>query len=127
MIEATAAQRQQAYAWLLRGSAKGAQDVRLRTLIEVDAFEQVHASWRRVGYPFDSLVPSYATAIGSSGDRPAALAELMGIIVAGGVRQPTVQIETLHFAAGTPYETLLQRAAPDSARTGAAHPRSPRC
>jgi membrane peptidoglycan carboxypeptidase len=59
-------------------------------------------------------VPSYATAIGSSGDRPAALAELMGIIVAGGVRQPTVQIETLHFAAGTPYETLLQRAVPDS-------------
>lgn len=114
VIEATAAQRQQAYAWLMRSSAKGAQDIRLRTLIEVDAFEKVHASWRRVGYPFDSLVPSYATAIGSSGDRPAALAELMGIIVANGVRQPTLQIETLHFAAGTPYETLLQRAAPDT-------------
>ncbi|HYN60118.1 MAG TPA: transglycosylase domain-containing protein [Rubrivivax sp.] len=108
VIEATAAQRQHAYAWLMRTGAKGAQDRRIRTLIEIDAFEHVHESWRRVGYPFDSLVPSYATAIGSSGDRPAALAELMGIIVAGGVRQPTVQLETLHFAAGTPYETLLQ-------------------
>ena len=113
VVEATAEQRQQAYAWLKRTRAKGAQDLRIRTLIEIDAFEHVHESWRRVGYPFDSLVPSYATAIGSSGDRPAALAELMGIIVAGGVRQPTVQLETLHLAAATPYETLLQRKIPD--------------
>ena len=34
-----------------------------------------------MGYPFASLTPSLATAIGSSGDRPAALAELMGIIL----------------------------------------------
>ncbi len=107
--DATAAQRQQAYDWLLRGHASDAQDLRIRTLLEVDAFEHVHASWRRVGYPFDRLVPSYATAIGSSGDRPAALAELMGIIVADGVRQPTVQIEGLRFAAATPYETQLAR------------------
>jgi membrane peptidoglycan carboxypeptidase len=112
VVEATAEQRQQAYAWLMSTRARGAQDLRIRTLLEIDAFEHVHESWRRVGYPFDSLVPSYATAIGSSGDRPAALAELMGIIVADGVRQPTVQLESLHFAAGTPYETLLQRGAP---------------
>ena len=43
--------------------------------------------------------PRYATAIGVSGDRPAALAELMGIIVNGGVRLPTARIEELHFAA----------------------------
>lgn len=110
VVDATAAQRQEAYGWLLRGRASGAQDLRIRTLLEIDAFEHVHESWRRVGYPFDRLVPSYATAIGSSGDRPAALAELMGIIVADGVRQPTVQIEGLHFAAATPYETQLARA-----------------
>jgi hypothetical protein len=34
-------------------------------------------------------VPSYATAIGSSADRPLALAELMGIIVNDGQRRPT--------------------------------------
>jgi len=110
VVDATAAQRQQAYDWLLRSRASGAQDLRIRTLLEVDAFEHLHESWRRVGYPFDRLVPSYATAIGSSGDRPAALAELMGVIVADGVRQPTVQIEGLHFAAATPYETQLARA-----------------
>ena len=114
VIEATADERQQAYAWLMRSRAKGAQDLRIRTLLEIDAFEHVHEAWRRVGYPFDSLVPSYATAIGSSGDRPAALAELMGIIVAGGIRQPTVQLETLHFAADTPYETRLQRGGRDT-------------
>lgn len=112
VVDATAAQRLQAYDWLLRSRAGAGQDSRIRTLLELDAFEHVHASWRRVGYPFDSLVPSYATAIGSSGDRPAALAELMGIIVADGVRQPTVQIEGLHFAAATPYETQLVRAVP---------------
>ncbi len=115
VVDATAAQRQQAYDWLLRSRATRAQDLRIRTLLEIDAFEHVHESWRRVGYPFDRLVPSYATAIGSSGDRPAALAELMGIIVADGVRQPTVQIEGLHFAAATPYETQLARAVPAEA------------
>jgi hypothetical protein len=58
-----------------------------------------------LGYPFNSLVPSYATAIGSSADRPAALAELVGIILNGGARYPLVNIEELCFAAGTPYET----------------------
>jgi membrane peptidoglycan carboxypeptidase len=53
-------------------------------------------------------VPSLATAIGSSGDRPAALAELIGIIQNDGVRLPAVRIDTLHFAAGTPYETVLR-------------------
>jgi hypothetical protein len=58
----------------------------------------------RLGYPFETLVPSYATAIGTSADRPAALAELMGILAAGGVRLPQHRVESLAFAAGTPYE-----------------------
>ena len=60
-----------------------------------------------MGYPFDTLVPSYATSLGASADRPAALAEMMGILVNGGVRKPNARIESLHFAAATPYETLL--------------------
>jgi membrane carboxypeptidase/penicillin-binding protein len=68
-----------------------------------------------MGYPFDSLVPSYATTLGASADRPAALAELMGIIVNGGVRKPVQRIDSLHFAEGTPYETLVKhtRSAPN--------------
>ena len=52
-------------------------------------------------------MPSLGTAIGASGDRPDALAELMGIILNDGVRVPAVTIEQLHFAANTPYDTTL--------------------
>jgi membrane peptidoglycan carboxypeptidase len=52
-------------------------------------------------------VPSYGSAIGSSGDRPDALADLMGIILNDGVRQPNVDLQRLHFAADTPYETEM--------------------
>jgi hypothetical protein len=55
-------------------------------------------------------VPSFATALGSSGDRPAALAELMGIIANDGIRQPTLRVDRLNFAVGTPYETRFARA-----------------
>jgi membrane peptidoglycan carboxypeptidase len=108
-VEASAAERQAVYAWLFKTHQKNAQDIRIRTLLEIEAFGEIHRQWRRVGYPFESLVPSYATAIGVSGDRPAALAELIGIIVNGGIRYPTVRTEDLHFAAATPYETTLQR------------------
>ncbi len=109
-IEASAAERQAVYAWLFRTHQKNAQDIRIRTLLEIEAFGEIHRHWKRLAYPFESLVPSYATAIGVSGDRPAALAELIGIIVSGGIRYPTVRMEDLHFAAATPYETSLQRA-----------------
>jgi len=52
-------------------------------------------------------VPSYATALGSSADRPAALAELMGILVNDGVHLPTLRLDRLDFAVDTPYETRL--------------------
>ena len=73
------------------------------------AFERIAADWRRLGYPFEHLVPSLATAIGSSADRPAALAELMGIVVNDGIRRATVRIDQLHFATATPYETQFER------------------
>src|SRR5207253_10156995 len=73
-------------------------------------------AWRRLGFPFQKLVPSYATAIGSSADRPAALAELMGIIVNGGEERPAQTINRLVFAPGTPYHTALEAEAPLSQR-----------
>jgi hypothetical protein len=76
-------------------------------MLEIEAFLDIHQRWQKVGYPFDHLVPSLATAIGSSGDRPAALGELIGTILNDGVRMPTLRIDTLHFAADTPYETKL--------------------
>ena len=101
------AERQEVYGWLFRSRHKSARDSRIRIMLEVEAFTDIHRRWQRLGYPFDNLVPSLATALGSSGDRPAALAELMGIILNDGVRLPSVRIDNLHFAQGTPYETRL--------------------
>ncbi len=97
-------------AWLFKNRNRHAQDLRLRIQIERDAFAQMLPAWQRLGFPFDSLVPSLATAIGSSSDRPAALADLMGIIVNDGVRHSPVQLRDVRFGTGTPYETVLQPA-----------------
>ncbi|MGB7931696.1 MAG: transglycosylase domain-containing protein [Gammaproteobacteria bacterium] len=105
---ASAQERIDVYAWLFKTKSKSRQDIRIRTLLEIEAFTEIHAAWARLGYPFSYLTPSYATAIGSSADRPAALAELMGIILRGGVRAPAIRLDGLHFAADTPYETLMQ-------------------
>src|SRR5215218_10110607 len=110
IVEASKGERQAVYQWLFKSKAKAAQDTRIRTLLEMEAFTEIHKHWKRLGYPFGSLVPSYATAIGVSGDRPAALAELMGVIVNGGLRLPTSRSEELHFGADTPYETVMRRA-----------------
>jgi membrane peptidoglycan carboxypeptidase len=99
--------RLEVYNWLFNTSRKNVQDIRIRSLLEVEAFEGLLRDWKRLGYPFDNLTPSYASAIGSSGDRPAALADLMGILVNDGVRMPMVNLSGLHFAANTPYETRL--------------------
>ncbi|MGH6889649.1 MAG: transglycosylase domain-containing protein [Rhizomicrobium sp.] len=108
VFQASVKLRQDVYRWLFKTHNPRRQDWRIRVLVEQDAFRKLGADWRKLGYPFAHLVPSLATAIGSSGDRPDALAELMGIIVNNGVRQPTIDIRSLKFAAGTPYETDLR-------------------
>jgi membrane peptidoglycan carboxypeptidase len=107
IVKASEFERQEVYSWLFKSRHKGARDSRIRTMLEIEAFLDIHQRWQKVGYPFDHLVPSLATAIGSSGDRPAALAELIGTILNDGVRMPTLRIDSLHFAADTPYETRL--------------------
>jgi membrane peptidoglycan carboxypeptidase len=109
VVGASTKERQEVYSWLFKTHRKHAQDKRIAGLIEVEAFLKIHAQWKKMGYPFDSLVPSYATTLGASADRPIALAELMGILINGGVRKPTQRIDSLHFAKDTPYETLVKR------------------
>ncbi|MFO7541787.1 MAG: transglycosylase domain-containing protein [Thiobacillus sp.] len=101
--------RREVYTWLFKTSRKNAQDIRIQSLLEVEAFEGLLRDWKRLGYPFDNITPSYASAIGSSGDRPAALAELMSILVNDGMHVPMVSLTGLHFAANTPYDTRLSR------------------
>ncbi|MGG2397497.1 transglycosylase domain-containing protein [Pseudomonas sp. SH1-B] len=108
-VAASVDERQEVYGWLFRSRHKSARDSRIRIMLEVEAFSDIHRRWQKLGYPFQHLVPSLATALGSSGDRPAALAELMGIILNDGIRQPVLRIDELRFAANTPYETRVER------------------
>jgi membrane peptidoglycan carboxypeptidase len=104
--------RREVYSWLMRTKAKNARDSRVRTVLEIDAFSDIHRRWKNLGYPFDHLVPSLATALGSSGDRPAALSELIGIILNDGNRLPTRRFTRVGFARNTPYETVVERPTP---------------
>jgi hypothetical protein len=105
--DASFAARMESYLWLLRPQRRAAQDKRIAIIRERDAFESVLGFWRELGYPFDAITPSYAAAIGSAGDRPAAIADLLGILMNDGRRLPVQRIERLRFAGDTPYETRL--------------------
>ena len=110
VLQASAAERQEVYHWLFRASRRYAQDKRISSLLEMEAFLEIQKGWERLGYPFASMTPSLASAVGASGDRPAALAELMGIIVNDGVRYPTVLVDRVELAADTPWETRASQA-----------------
>lgn len=109
IVDASAKERIEVYDWLINTSHKNAQDIRILSRLEIEAFQELHKRWRRLGYPFGSLVPSYATAIGSSADRPAALAEMMGVIANDGDKLAPITLSRIEFASGTPYHTLLKR------------------
>ncbi|WP_329956058.1 transglycosylase domain-containing protein [Collimonas silvisoli] len=111
-LDASRDARQEVYAWLFKTHNKNKQDKRIRQMLELEAFLEIGRAWRRLGYPFESLTPSYASAVGASGDRPAALAELMGIIVNNGMRLPLKKLQILELAQGTPYETHFENSGP---------------
>jgi membrane peptidoglycan carboxypeptidase len=108
LLSKSAEARQVVSNWLFKVKNRRPQDIRLRIRIEEDAFERMTPEWQKLGFPFEKLVPSLATAIGSSSDRPIALAELVGIILNDGYRRPTLRATRLRIAAGTPYETVLE-------------------
>ncbi len=101
-------ERRAASAWLFLPRNRRAQDLRLRIRFEQDAFARMTPYWKKLGFPFDHLVSSFATAIGSSGDRPAALAELMGIILNDGNQNRMLRFTELRYAQNTPYHTVLK-------------------
>ena len=107
VMSASTNERQDVYRWLFKSGRKYAQNKRIQSLLEIEAFAEVLQFWKRLGYPFETLTPSYASAIGAAGDRPAALATLMGILLNDGILYPSIRFESFHFAAGTPYETRL--------------------
>lgn len=104
---ASEAPRRLCQAWLFDPRRARAQNLRLKPEIEREAFERMTPYWQALGFPFRTLVPSLATALGASGDRPLALARLMGIIVADGVSREGVGVDEVVFGSGTPYHTVL--------------------
>ncbi|MGF6770326.1 membrane peptidoglycan carboxypeptidase [Paraburkholderia sp. GAS199] len=99
------------YSWLFKTRYHATQDRRIKRMVELRAFDAIGKSWQALGYPFETLTPSYAAAIGASGDRPAALAQLIGVIANDGNKMPTESLTQLDFAKDTPYETHFRRAA----------------
>ena len=97
------------YAWLIDSKSKRRQDNKIYTILEQDAFEAIQDEWARMGYPFEDMVPSLASAIGASADRPSALSTLMGMIMAEGKRYPVSRIQEISLASGTPYALKLRR------------------
>jgi len=116
VLDASASVRQEIYGERFPPARPAAPNRRIGSIAETEAFREIHRAWRRLGYPFETLVPSYATAIGSSADRPDDLTELVGILLNDGIRYPAQRVEELHFAAGTPYETVLRRSPPRGER-----------
>src|SRR3546814_13235572 len=92
IVAASADVRQESYGWLFKSSRIAAQNRRIRTLLEQEAFVPIHAQWKRMGYPFDRLVPSSATAIGTCGARPDHLAAPVGITIKPRGRLPQVRV-----------------------------------
>ncbi|RAL23791.1 hypothetical protein DL240_06455 [Lujinxingia litoralis] len=78
--------------------------------MEARVFELLREQWALAGYPFERLTPSLATALGSSGDRPAALARLVAAVRAGGVVPELRMIESARLYEQTPYETWFRAA-----------------
>jgi len=98
------------YAWLFKTHHRLTQDRRIRHMVELQAYAAIGKAWRALGYPFETVTPSYAAAIGASGDRPDALAQLIGIVADDGKMRRAQSVDTLAFAAGTPYETHFAHA-----------------
>ena len=108
--DASRAVRLTTYSWLFKTRYHATQDRRIKRMVELRAFAEIGKSWRALGYPFATITPSYAAAIGASGDRPVALAQLVGTIANGGKILPVQTFSELEFAKGTPYETHFTRA-----------------
>jgi membrane peptidoglycan carboxypeptidase len=106
------------YGWLLNTDANTPkkeerilkkQNRRILVMLEKDAFEIIHSSWKKQGFPFNAMVPSLASALGSSADTPSASSELIGIIINNGKRTPITSFSEIRLAEDTPYEQHFEQ------------------
>ncbi|MDE1151606.1 MAG: transglycosylase domain-containing protein [Micavibrio sp.] len=102
-VDASKDVRLETYKWLFVPTKMHAQNIRIQTMLEKEAFGFIHDTWAAKGYSFAAMVPSYASALGASGDTPYALAEFSGIIQNDGVYKKSIKFRDISFAENTPY------------------------
>jgi membrane peptidoglycan carboxypeptidase len=102
-VEASKDVRQETYKWLFQPGKFGGQNTRIRTMVEREAFTHIQKTWAELGFPFENMVPSYASALGASGDTPSALAKLVGILQNDGIRKESHRFREIQFGKDTPY------------------------
>ena len=115
-LQGSAQTRIDIYGWLLNSKNMNAQNNRIRTMLEEEAFTHIHGYWKRMGFPFDRMTPSLGSALGASGDTPAALATLAGIIQNDGMMRDATSFREVTLARGTPYELDFRRPTPPATR-----------
>lgn len=104
------------YKWLFKPNKFEAQNTRIRTMLEKEAFTHIHKTWKNMGFPFDKMVASYASALGASGDTPAALSTLAGIVQNDGLFIPVSKFDEIDFAKNTPYAMDFHAGKPAAVR-----------
>lgn len=55
VVAASSDKRQEVYSWLFKTRHRNARDSRVRTMLEVEAFTDIHQSWQRLGYRLITL------------------------------------------------------------------------
>lgn len=115
-VRASEQERQESYSWLFKPGKTAGQNTRIRIMLEKEAFTHIHKTWKAMGYPFNTLVASYATSLGVSGDTPAALADLAGIIQNDGLHKKYSKFSEINIAEGTPYAMKYQHKEAEAVR-----------
>ncbi|RDV39014.1 hypothetical protein DV096_00115 [Bradymonadaceae bacterium TMQ3] len=105
---ATAGARSAARDWIAAQTSTTDTRRGIHYAIEEEVFGALQQEWARAGYPFERLTPSLATALGSSGDRPASLARLVAAVRGGGSVPALSHVRLVRLFEGTPYETWLR-------------------
>ncbi len=108
--------RMNSYKWLLKSDKLQAQNTRISTMLEKEAFTIIHKMWKEDGFPFSTMVSSYASALGAAGDTPYGLAQFASIMQNDGVRKDPIKFTEIKFATDTPYSLEAKIKQPEEVR-----------
>lgn len=78
-----------------------AQNRAITIMMDRDAWGEIEGFWHKIGYPKEyHLVPSLASVIGVSGNKPEALSKFTSIILHGGENVRITPFTDIHFGTG---------------------------